>query len=104
MIDWLSGVFSYIEKIWQSFYCFLSHFYPRVLDILVGFYHELVIFMLGLLTVIPAPAAIMNFSYGPIPQVFAWAIHDLGLRDGLLIIAAGATIKLTKQTLALVAK
>jgi len=103
-MDWLSGVFTYIEKVWQGLHCFLIQFYDSVVDILIGFYHLLVTFLISLLSVIPAPDAIMNFSYGPIPQAFAWAIHDLGIRDGLLVVAAGATVKITKDLLAMVAK
>jgi hypothetical protein len=103
-MDWIQGVFQYIQKLWQSVYCFFAQFYHAVVDILRGFYSELVTFMLSLLSVIPYPDAIKNFSYGAIPQAFMWAIHDLGLRDGLLVIAAGATVKITRQLLAMVAK
>ena len=103
-MDWLSGIFQYIEKLFQSVYCFIAQFYHMVIDILRGFYSEFVTFMISLLSIIPYPDAIRNFSYGTIPQVFAWAIYDLGLRDGLLIIAAGATVKITRQLLQVVAK
>ncbi|MBI5204808.1 MAG: hypothetical protein HZA11_07825 [Nitrospirae bacterium] len=103
-MDWLSGIFSYIEKLWQAVYCFFSQFYNQLIDILRGFYFELVSLLLGLLSVIPYPDALANFSYGVIPQAFAWAIYDLGLRDGLLLIAAGATVKITRQLLVMVAK
>ena len=103
-MDWLSGIFSYLEKVWQAVYCFFLQFYNQVIDILRGFYFELVTLLLDLLSVIPYPDALRDFSYGTIPQVFMWAIHDLGLRDGLLIIAAGATVKITRQLLAMVAK
>ena len=102
VIKWTGfRVFQYIKN-FGKVYCFFLNLY-LVIDI-PGFYSEFVTFMISLLSVIPYPDAIRNFSYGTIPQVFAWAIHDLGLRDGLLIIAAGATVKITRQLLQMVAK
>lgn len=103
-MDWIQGVFQYIQKLWQAVYCFFSQFYHAVIDILRGFYHEFVTFMISLLSIIPAPDALMNFQWPAVPQYLMWAIHDLGLRDALLLIAAGATVKITKQLLAQVAK
>lgn len=103
-MDWLAGVFQYIEKMWQSIHCFFLQFYGQVIDIFRGFYFEVVSLLLSLLSVIPYPDALANFSYGAIPQAFAWAIHDLGLRDALLLVSAGATVKITRQLLSMVAK
>jgi|GEM_PF-1668895 len=103
-MNWLQGVFQYIEKIWQGVYCFFFNFYNQIIDILRGFYSEFVLFFISVLSILPAPDVLMNFQWPTVPQYLVWAIHDLGLRDALALVAGGATIRITREFLKMVAK
>jgi hypothetical protein len=100
--NWIQGVFIYIEKLWQWFYCFWDQFTARALDFFLGVYKQLITMIASVLSAIPIPDTLINFQWPVLPQAASWAIYDLQLPTCLALLVGGATVRVTRDFLRMI--
>ena len=101
-MDWIQGVFTYIEKIWNFVYCFWDQLGLRLKDLFIGLYGEVVNMIIALLALIPIPASLSGFQWPVMPQVAQWAVFDLQLPLCLSMLSGAALVRVTKSVLKMV--
>jgi hypothetical protein len=103
-MNWIAGVFLYIEKFWYWVYCFFGQLECRLLDILTVIKKEFLTILISIMSMIPVPAAVENFQLPQIPSGIGWAVDSLALPEAMALIVAAATIRITMKFLASVSK
>ena len=99
--DWSQGVFSYIEKLWNFFYCFWSQLPNRLLDIFALVVTDIITALLAVLAVIPLPDVLTNFQW-PALGGMGPAMAMSGLPQGMALIIAGMTVRFIKGLIPLI--
>jgi hypothetical protein len=100
-MDWIQGVFKYIEKIWQWFYCFFQTLWCQGADFIMNIFEEVMSVVVTALSVIPIPNVIASFQW-PDAGPFGYALIDLGVPQGLAILSAAFMIRFLKGLIPLI--
>jgi hypothetical protein len=100
-MDWIQGVFQYIEKAWQWLFCFFSNLWCQGADFIMDMLEEIMTVLMSALSVIPIPDALANFQWpeaGPLGAV----IIDVGIPQALSILAGAFMVRFLKGLIPLI--
>ena len=100
-MNWIQGVFLYIEKVWKWIYCFFPNLVGYLTDMFMDILEEVLTVLLTALSVIPVPDVIANFQW-PDAGPFGYALIDLGVPQGLTILSAAFMFRFLKGLIPLI--
>ncbi len=100
-MDWIQGVFAYIEKIWHWFSCFFATLWCQASDFVVSMLEEIMLVAISALSVIPLPDALTSFQM-PDAGIFGNALIDLGVPHALTILSAAFMVRFLKGLIPLI--